>query len=493
MTHLVSRRTLGFRAAPLHRTVEPHAFHYLAQRTSFWVAILSLLAFVTGNMIGQHGWQVFWKSVMGRDDDSVIVYTGTVTPIALVPDYTRWYRYGGNPQEHTFREVPSDLLIPLPAYSAALGSEEARAIYSVSYMGSYTTGEEQSGSHPAVDIRVPIGTPVRAIASGIVSEVKSATGFGNTIVIRHPNIPDPAHPSSTTVLFSNYAHLSTMYVQPGDVVEKGEQIALSGMTGDATGPHLHFQIDYSSAPWHPFWPFTTEELRAAGYSTNEAINRGFHTDRGTAFTVNPLLFVQANYAPVTVAERDDSASSAASSIQSQTWMARVQSRIAQRRASRVAVSRTVVALNDETDASSSSSAEPAAPSSSPSAVHAVAGDAVVQKQVVVTAQSGLPPSAGTPVASVTITHDGSYSDRGWERVRITLLDASGNVVTNPILSRDIVLRASFGSADFQPDTLSVLDFQNGRAEAGVLPHGRRTLVIQVLPFNVLSQPMKYMK
>ncbi|MDD5740297.1 MAG: hypothetical protein PHO20_06040, partial [Candidatus Peribacteraceae bacterium] len=75
MTHLVSRKTLGFHATPLHRAAEPHAFHYLAQRTSFWVAILSLLAFVTGNMIGQHGWQVFWKSVMGRDDDSLIVYT----------------------------------------------------------------------------------------------------------------------------------------------------------------------------------------------------------------------------------------------------------------------------------------------------------------------------------------------------------------------------------------------------------------------------------
>ncbi|MFA5054217.1 MAG: M23 family metallopeptidase, partial [Parcubacteria group bacterium] len=350
MTSLVSRKTLGFRATPLHRTVEPHAFHYLAQRTSFWVAVLSVLAFVTGNMIGQHGWQVFWKSVMGRDDDSLIVYTGTVTPIALVPDYVRWSRYGGNPQEHTFRAVPADLLIPLPAYSSSLQKETARAIYSVSYMGSYTTGSENSGSHPAVDIRVPIGTPIRAIASGIVSEVKTATGFGNTIVIRHPNIPDPANPAQTTVLFSNYAHLSTMFVQPGDIIEKGEQIALSGMTGDATGPHLHFQIDRSDAPWHPYWPFTTEELRSAGYSTTEAINRGFHVDRGTAFTVNPLLYVQASYAPVNTivdaAPQRSARSSSTSSVSSQTWLARVQSRIAQRKATRLAARATVVATNE---------------------------------------------------------------------------------------------------------------------------------------------------
>ncbi len=490
MPTLVSRKSLGFRATPLHRTLEPHAFHYLAQRTSFWVAVLSVLAFVTGNMIGQHGWQVFWKSVMGRDDDSLIVYTGTVTPIALVPDYVRWGRYGGNPQEHTFREVPSDLLIALPAYSSTLQDETARAIYSVSYMGSYETGNENSGSHPAVDIRVPIGTPVRAVASGIVSEVKSATGFGNTIVIRHPNIPDPSAPGQTTVLFSNYAHLSTMFVQPGDYVSKGEQIALSGMTGDATGPHLHFQIDRSDAPWHPYWPFTTEELRSAGYSTTEAINRGFHTDRGTAFTVNPLLYVQASYAPVTtVADantQSSGGSSIASSVSSTSWITRVQSRIAQRKATRLASRATLVAMNE---ASSASSRAISSVSTQPSTAEQV----VQRREVVVSTEKALPSAAGTPVASVTITHDGSYSDRGWERVRITLLDENGNIATSPLLTRDIVLRASFGSADFQPDTLSVLDFSNGRGEVSVLPHGRRTLVIQAMPFNVLSQPMRYTK
>ncbi|MFA5273197.1 MAG: M23 family metallopeptidase [Candidatus Peribacter sp.] len=490
MTHLVSRKTLGFGATPLHRHVEPHAFHYLAQRTSFWVAILSLLAFVTGNMTGQHGWQVFWKSVMGRDDDSLIVYTGTVTPIALVPDYLRWNTYGGNPQDHTFREVPQSLLIPLPSYSSALSNTQAQLVYSVSYMGSYTTGKENSGSHPAVDIRVPIGTPVRSIASGIVEEVKDATGFGKTVVIRHPNIPDPSRPSETTVLFSNYAHLSVTFVHPGDIVEKGEQIALSGMTGDATGPHLHFQIDRADAPWHPYWPFTAEELRAVGYSETEAINRGFHTDRGTSFTVNPLLYVQADYAPVTLVDATEigkGSSSAASSVMSQTWIARVQSRVAQRRAERLAAARSVatVAVRPAASAASVSSSSPSLPVET--------GEVVQRREVVVSRDEDLPQASGTPVVSVEITHDGSYTDRGWERVRLTLLDARGNVVTSPMLTRDIALRASFGSADFQPDTLSVLDFHDGRAEVGVLPHERRTLVIQAMPFGTQSQPMRYVK
>ncbi|ALM09858.1 MAG TPA: hypothetical protein DEB30_01915 [Candidatus Peribacter riflensis] len=486
MTTLVARKTLGFGATPLHRHVEPHAFHYLAQRASFWVAILSLLAFVTGNMIGQHGWQVFWKSVLGHDDDSLIVYTGTVTPIALVPDYTRWTRYGGNPQEHTFREVPADLLIPLPQYTSNLNDETARVIYSVGYMGSYVSGTERSGSHPAVDIRVPIGTPVRAVASGIVSEVKDATGFGRTVVIRHPHIPDPSRPSETTVLYSNYAHLSTTFVNPGDIVEKGEQIALSGMTGDATGPHLHFQIDREDAPWHPYWPFTSEELRTAGLSTTAAINRGFHADRGLSFTVNPLLFTQANYAPVTTVadvKTKVQSSAAASSVTSQTWIARVQSRVAQRRAERLTQRVTTVAVHSAASAVSSvaSSAAPALP------------EVVQRREVVVLNDRDVPAAASSTVVSVEIAHDGVYNERGWERMRLTLLDAQGNVVTSPAFERDLVLRAAFGTADFQPDTLSVLDFQNGRAEVGVLPHGRRTLVVEVIPFKTLSQPMRYTK
>jgi len=474
---------MGFGTAPLHRRVEPHAFHYLAQKTSFWLAIISLLAFVSGNMIGQHGWQVFLKSVLGHDNDSLIVYTGTVTPIALVPDYTRWTQYGGNPQEHSFREVPKDVLIPLPPYTINLKEETARAIYSVSYLGSYTTGKEASGSHPAVDIRVPIGTPVRAIAAGIVSEVKNASGFGKTVVIRHPNIPDPDHPNQTTVLYSNYAHLSTTFVTEGTVVGKGEQIALSGMTGEATGPHLHFQIDREDAPWHPYWPFTAEELRTVGYNTVEAINRGFKSERAIAFTVNPLLYTQADYrSNVTVAQ---SAASSTSSAMSLSWMARTQSRIAQRKSLRVALrTRQPVALKS------------AAISSSSSVVSSIPVDTAVlvvdRKEVVVSTADLIPiPMPASNVVSLDISHDGEFTERQWERVRLSLLDAQGNLVTNPALEQDIVLRTSFGSADFQPATLSILDFHNGRAEVSLLPHGRRAIIIEAMPFKAVSQPMSH--
>jgi hypothetical protein len=486
MRHLVSRKFMGFHAAPIHRRKEPSPFHFLAQRTSFWIAALSLFAFVTGNMIGQHGWQVFWRSVLGRDDDSLIVYTGTVTPIAFVPDYGRWAQYGGNPQDHTYREVPKDALIPMPAYTSGKLEGALQHIISVAYMGSYATGDPGSGSHPAVDIRVPVGTPVRSIANGVVSEVKDGGGFGKTVVIRHPHMPDPDQPSRQTTLYSCYAHLSAIFISEGATVGKGEQIALSGATGDVSGPHLHFQIDRDDAPWHPYWPFTTDELRAQGLSTVQAVNEGFGSARGYAYTVNPLLYVQANYAPTAVVENTTQKSSSSVPVSSvQTWAARMQERIARAKATRIARRETVAASLVQPSLSSSF------PSSAPSPAMVVE-----RKEVVIAGTDAAAPVVSpsqTNVASVEITHDGSYSDRGWERIRLTLLDAQGNVVQHPVLDRDIALRTAYGSAEFESPILSVLDFQGGRAEVGMLPLGRRTVIVQVMPFNVLSAPMRYSK
>ncbi|HLD32141.1 MAG TPA: M23 family metallopeptidase, partial [Candidatus Peribacteraceae bacterium] len=256
-------------------------------------------------MIGQNGWYLFLASVLGKEDDSLIVYTGTVTPLEKVPDYSRWTSYGGNAEEHTYRQVPQDLLVVLPVYdqSAQLRTEDASTsagFYSVGNRGSYSTGAENSGSHPGVDIRAPMGSPVRAVANGIVEEVKQGGGFGLVIIIRHPNVPDPDRPNRTTTLYSAYAHLQAALVTVGTVVEKGEHIAYSGQSGYASGPHLHFQIDRESAPFHPYWPFTDAEANEAGLTLAEAVDAGFHTERLKQYTVHPMLYVQSDYLPVPV-------------------------------------------------------------------------------------------------------------------------------------------------------------------------------------------------
>jgi murein DD-endopeptidase MepM/ murein hydrolase activator NlpD len=89
--------------------------------------------------------------------------------------------------------------------------------------------------HRAIDIAVPIGTPVRAADRGkVVYAGWNPTGYGFRVVIDHG-----------IDYVTLYAHLSDIYVTPGQIVGKGQVIGVSGSNGNITGPHLHFEIrDY---------------------------------------------------------------------------------------------------------------------------------------------------------------------------------------------------------------------------------------------------------
>lgn len=85
--------------------------------------------------------------------------------------------------------------------------------------------------HHGLDIAVPVGTPVRAAAGGVVSFSGVQGGYGNIVIIDHGNGVE-----------TRYAHLSRNVVSKGQRVARGELIAYSGNTGQSTGPHLHFEI-----------------------------------------------------------------------------------------------------------------------------------------------------------------------------------------------------------------------------------------------------------
>jgi murein DD-endopeptidase MepM/ murein hydrolase activator NlpD len=95
--------------------------------------------------------------------------------------------------------------------------------------------------HNAIDIAAPIGTPVHAALSGVIYAtgntdlVKGCYSFGKWVMIDHGN-----------GLNTMYAHLSEIDVSKGQKVSTGDVIGLSGMTGYATGPHLHFGVYASS-------------------------------------------------------------------------------------------------------------------------------------------------------------------------------------------------------------------------------------------------------
>jgi murein DD-endopeptidase MepM/ murein hydrolase activator NlpD len=94
--------------------------------------------------------------------------------------------------------------------------------------------------HEGVDYGAPTGTPVRSVGDGVVSFAGQQNGYGNVIQIQHSD-------NRMTV----YAHLSHIGVHRGEHVDQGELIGNVGMTGWATGPHLHFEFRVNGAVRDP--------------------------------------------------------------------------------------------------------------------------------------------------------------------------------------------------------------------------------------------------
>ena len=88
-------------------------------------------------------------------------------------------------------------------------------------------------AHKGIDFAAPIGTPVRASKSGIVSEVGWSDTLGRFVEIDH-----------WLGFSTRYAHLSATSVREGQLVLKWQRIGAVGQTGRATGPHLHFEVAF---------------------------------------------------------------------------------------------------------------------------------------------------------------------------------------------------------------------------------------------------------
>ncbi|WP_420801477.1 LysM peptidoglycan-binding domain-containing protein [Pseudochrobactrum algeriensis] len=103
-------------------------------------------------------------------------------------------------------------------------------------------GQRDGGTvNDGIDIMVPEGTPVKAAENGVV--IYAGDGlkeFGQTVLVRHEN-----------GLVTVYGHNSKINVQRGQKVRRGEEIARSGMSGNAKSPKLHFEVRKNSTPVNP--------------------------------------------------------------------------------------------------------------------------------------------------------------------------------------------------------------------------------------------------
>jgi murein DD-endopeptidase MepM/ murein hydrolase activator NlpD len=98
--------------------------------------------------------------------------------------------------------------------------------------------------HQGWDILAPVGTPVKAIASGRIEGVRDHGDYGLQILLHLAGLQYHFHD-----LYAFYAHLSNVVVIEGWHVCEGEVMGFTGISGNAhgTGPHLHFEI--RTAPW----------------------------------------------------------------------------------------------------------------------------------------------------------------------------------------------------------------------------------------------------
>lgn len=167
-------------------------------------------------------------------------WTPSIVPPSFVQDYfNRTIRPLGLPGNGDVR-----LLFPL-SIPSAITSAFGWRIHPI-------TGDQRL--HTGTDLGAPMGTPVLAALTGRVIMADFFGGYGLAIALEHTN-------GSQQTL---YAHLSEIFVKPGDVVKQGTVIGRVGSTGNSTGPHLHFEFRQQT-------PDGTWVAQDAGLSLEQAV------------------------------------------------------------------------------------------------------------------------------------------------------------------------------------------------------------------------------
>ena len=137
----------------------------------------------------------------------------------------------------------------------------------------------QNKAHTGIDYGCPLGTPILASAAGTVMAAGwDTSGYGFRVIIKHSD-------GRATL----YGHLDSISVSNNQRVEQGQEIGFSGSTGNATGPHLHFE---ARRQWNNFLThFDPMTLPLMSFS-DEPVTIGHELKGADAFTRGDLLTVQ---------------------------------------------------------------------------------------------------------------------------------------------------------------------------------------------------------
>jgi len=182
----------------------------------------------------------------------------------------------------------SSCKIPLPKLTPSMYKKYSkdiyfyRRIYTVLWMWSYKYGwDTMNWTHLWVDIATSEGTPVYSIWIGRVVYAAYHKGRWNVVVIQHR--------INGRYIYSNYAHLSKIFVKFNQQVNENTKIGEVWHTWNARWNHLHFQIDTNQSIWaHPWW------FKNCYYSINKIVNSTICQNQALKNTVDPLAFLASN-------------------------------------------------------------------------------------------------------------------------------------------------------------------------------------------------------
>lgn len=269
-----------------------------------WLFNLILALFYVSTF---YGVKYFKSSILEYSNITSDPFDGTVSPISYVPN---WLKSKNTNKSYNFQEdvFGVDDFIELPKYdlnnlqNTDNRNKEAllaRYTYPVVYMWSYRLNyEEYNGSHPAIDIRAPIGTPVLSVANWVVIKVKNTeTWDWKYVVIRHDNVN---YNWTVESLYSSYLHLSDIFATEWTKIKKWDVLWKVWMTWITTTPHLHFQIDKKVSPFHPYWPFTFAQASELWLDFFWAINVWLGKENAMEKTIHPMEFVQNNISKISL-------------------------------------------------------------------------------------------------------------------------------------------------------------------------------------------------
>lgn len=144
-----------------------------------------------------------------------------------------------------------DAVYETTAFAAPTPATRRTSFFGDRRVFAYSNGKSSTSLHYGIDYGIPTGSEVHSCGRGkiVMAEDRITTGW--SVCVEH--LPG---------LYSLYYHMSSLNVEVGQMVEKGELLGLSGATGLATGPHLHWEVRLNMEAINP--DFMTEDFAFAG-------------------------------------------------------------------------------------------------------------------------------------------------------------------------------------------------------------------------------------